>query len=487
MTTQKHIYIAALLILVACAKPQVTGDSASVPSDCVVLPSTGEVADTVRVALSEPVGPAFAPWPRNDAEALLFRHFYETLIATDCLGRVQPSLAWSWRKVDRGRHWVFKLRDDARFWDGSRVTAKNVVWSWQLARFDPATLNAAVDSVVAEGDLNVHVYFRYPHRKVPRLLSSLAFAVAKPAAQENWLTGSGAYRMSVTGERRSWGLERRILAEPTRGAKKPVIDFLETSDRDPRDLLESGVDMVITSDPAVIEYASARVHFAAVPLLWDRTYLFLSPGRVRILANGGKTETIPGDFLEALAKDAVRSDAQGFRAPSWWSEFRVCEAEVSVTAAAVPERGQTRRILYDSDDPVARDLTQRIVSLLSAYTGTSPGTKALDSAVGGARGERPVGEGVARENLNMSLQTGEDWGYIVSIPRLSFDPCHSAAQLIARAPWVGYPNGDLQKTVIPLVDTRKHVIARRDRFGLIGDGYGRVLVVGETPRGTATP
>jgi hypothetical protein len=342
-----------------------------------------------------------------------------------------------------------------------------VEWSWQLARFDPATLNAGVDSVVAEGDRDVHVYFRYPHRKVPRMLSSLAFAVAKPSASENWLTGSGPYRMTV-GEGTS-GNERRILGLPARGAEKPVIEFVEASGRDARDLLESGVDLLVTSDPTVIEYASVRAQYAAVPLLWDRTYLFLSPGRVQILANRGKPGSVPTSLLDALAKDAVRSDAQGFRAPSWWSDFRVCEAEVA--------RGDT----------TARELTQRIVALLAAYTGASDDTKALDTALGGARGTRPVGEGVGTTQLNESLRTGTDWGYIVSIPRLSFDACHTAARLVALAPWIGYPDGDLQKAVVPLVDTRRHAIARRDRFGLVGDGYGRVLIVGETPRGTATP
>ena len=39
---------------------------------------------------------------------------------------INPELATSWELVDDGTAYLFNLREDATFWDGSRVTAADV-------------------------------------------------------------------------------------------------------------------------------------------------------------------------------------------------------------------------------------------------------------------------------------------------------------------------------------------------------------------------
>src|SRR2546426_2341990 len=116
------------------------------PTDTACTIAAGRAAerDTVTVALTEPVDPAHAPVPRNDAERLVFAQLYETLIRLDCAGRVLPGLAKAWE--GREDRWVLTLRDDARFWDGAPVTARDVVASWRAA--DPAL----AQTVAIEGD-----------------------------------------------------------------------------------------------------------------------------------------------------------------------------------------------------------------------------------------------------------------------------------------------------------------------------------------------
>ena len=53
----------------------------------------------------------------------------------------------------------------------------------------------------------------------------------------------------------------------------------------------------------------------------------------------------------------------------------------------------------------------------------------------------------------------------------------ASAVIIRAGTWLGAPGVDLAEALIPLVDVRSHVIARRDRFGLIIDWYGELLVV----------
>src|SRR5512134_1217194 len=57
-----------------------TADSA----ECALIPEPGEPVGTV--ALTDRVDPANAPRPSNDAERVLFRQLYETLVHADCRG-----------------------------------------------------------------------------------------------------------------------------------------------------------------------------------------------------------------------------------------------------------------------------------------------------------------------------------------------------------------------------------------------------------------
>ncbi len=122
--------IALVVITGACARPPepepVPEGAAPLARECEVVSLTDGGADAVNVALLDEVSAAHAPRPRNDAERLLFRHLYETLIRVDCQGRVYPGLAASWSTADRGRSWRFVLRGDARFWDGSHRERRGV-------------------------------------------------------------------------------------------------------------------------------------------------------------------------------------------------------------------------------------------------------------------------------------------------------------------------------------------------------------------------
>ncbi len=53
---------------------------------------------------------------------------FETLVRMDPDSRITPGLAESWRRLD-DRTWEFKLRPNARFHDGTPLTAADVIWS----------------------------------------------------------------------------------------------------------------------------------------------------------------------------------------------------------------------------------------------------------------------------------------------------------------------------------------------------------------------
>lgn len=63
---------------------------------------------------------------------------FEGLLTPDAAGRMVPGVAERWAVSDDALTWTFTLRADARWSDGTRVTAGDFVYSWRRA-VDPAT------------------------------------------------------------------------------------------------------------------------------------------------------------------------------------------------------------------------------------------------------------------------------------------------------------------------------------------------------------
>ncbi len=508
----------ALVALAGCGGRRVVRPEPLILPECEIVPRPDEHADTVRVALFEAPRTKRAPAAGNAGERLLFGQLYETLITVDCLGDMRPALAASWDRGDGGRRWTFELREDALFWDGTPVTARDVVESWRYTALDPMTRGtgtalgsmkrgAGIDSVVTAGERILHVYFSRRHREVPRVLSASMYAVAKSTWDSRWPHGSGPYRI-VSSERESpWASWSTITVQPAFEAKGPVVRFLETSARDARDLLESGIDMLVTADPAVIEYAAGRPRFNTVALPYDRTYILCAPSRVEELKRGGKPGMIHAAFSEALARDAVRGDARGCEPPYWWDELGRCGDPSAAAGSlpgmlkgAYPSYGE-RRILYDAADPVARDLAERIVALAAAglEASAAAGPKASATAGPDASAEAAallstlpgltggdsgmIAGGVTKRELNESLLDGDDFAYIVPVVRRPPDPCEAARTLLDHARWLSGLGDRFREALIPLVDTRPHVIVRSGAVGLLVDWYGNLLILNDTAAG----
>ena len=106
MPAQHVTLVTVVAFLAACAH-------APSPSGAIVgggegscLLATGDVSarsTTITIGLSDAVDPRHAPYPRNDAERIVFRHLYDTPVRVDCDGHVLPGLADRWEKADGGR------------------------------------------------------------------------------------------------------------------------------------------------------------------------------------------------------------------------------------------------------------------------------------------------------------------------------------------------------------------------------------------------
>ncbi|MCK9689633.1 peptide ABC transporter substrate-binding protein [Scleromatobacter humisilvae] len=121
---------------------------------CAVIPP-GTVLDTrqemVRNTGFEPdsLDPSIS---QTDGSIAILSDVFESLTALDGHDQVVPGMAESWRRVD-ALTWVFKLRPNAMWSDGTPVTAGDFVYSWR--RFlDPrmaAFLASSIGVVVSNG------------------------------------------------------------------------------------------------------------------------------------------------------------------------------------------------------------------------------------------------------------------------------------------------------------------------------------------------
>jgi hypothetical protein len=227
----------------------------------------------------------------------------------------------------------------------------------------------------------------------------------------------------------------RLFADPALSVPSgPILDFQAAPHGDPRDALDRGADLVVTRDPAVVDYVANRAEFTTFPLPWSRTYALLQP------AGAHPIWTLGVDSVgRSLARDVAQADARGAEPSVWRRECPHTDLSYVVPPPISP------RIVYPRDDKVAQGLAERIVALTRAVQLRSAG---LDPA-----------------EFAAAVRNQHDWGYVLGLPRQVPAPCHELAALPVGA-WIQ-----------PLIDTRAHAIVRRGAPPLTVDWDGTVRVV----------
>lgn len=240
--------------------------------------------------------------------------------------------------------------------------------------------------------------------------------------------GSVAYR--VTANRAP-----TLLLEPLAGGPRLVIR--SASQADARDLIDAGVDLLLTESPALATYAATRPDVVSVPLPWDRTWVFLTT------LQGGLGIDSSSTVRSGLARDVVRADARVADGPYWWSDIAGCG--VATAPGSTPASPGSSRVVYPRDEPIARSLAERLVALTGAgTTAASLPPNALASA----------------------LAAGTELGYVLPLQRKTLDRCRSIRELLTAAPWLGRVS-NAQTAIGPLIDTRLIAVVRRNRLNLM--------------------
>lgn len=287
---------------------------------CQVL-SADSTSDSLIIGVAEPVDLTHAPVPATEAERFVFGLHYETVVRLDCEGRVVPALASQWIQEDE-RRWRFTLRENARFWDGTPVTAEDVPIAF-------------AESLTTPDARTLRVVLAVPDSGALRRFADPRLAVARSGAAGAPPLGTASHQIMLR------------LAPGT----------------DPRDLLDQGADLLVTDDPETIRYAASRETFDVVPLPWAWTYVFV-----------GASLVWSGDAIGLSGlPEAVRGDVRLAEPPFWWSAAPRCAGAGAGSHYQTP--GTARAIAYPETDPVARDLAGRLAALSAqgqAFPGVGP-------------------------------------------------------------------------------------------------------------------
>jgi hypothetical protein len=408
--------------------------------DCGLISGQGSEA-VASVGLGEPVDRNRAPHPSNQSERLLFRQLYETLVRVDCERNAVPGLAASWRFDASKNTWIVTLRQNARFADDTPVTASNVVSSWMSAGVElRPEVRRLVRSVVTVDDRTLEIALRSQSAGLPLALAHTDLAIAKLVPGLPWPLGTRPARID------SIAAAPAVAGPPAitllTGDSLSSVRFLVSPGRDGRDLLDRGVDLLLTRDPTTLGYAATLPQFVTVGLEWQRTHVLLTPGRART------GPSFSAEERKALAQDAVRGEARGAEGPFWWESLADCEAAPPQAQAQAP--ATTGRIVYNADDGAARDLAERLV-----------GIRTYQRAAG-----------LTGEALALALRRGNEAGYVLSLDRRPLDPCREMQVLADNAVWID------PQVIVPLVDTRLQAIVRRGRSGMITEWDGALFLGG---------
>lgn len=159
-------------------------------------------------ALADPDG-----GPLDPAHRALLGATAQGLVRFDAAGQIEPGLAERWIVIDDGRSYIFRLRDDATWPDGTAVTAEEVVRTLRRV-IAPRTRNtlspflAVIDEIVEMTPQVIEVRLKRPRPDLLKLFAQPEMAVFRTGK----LDGSGPFR--ATPAPRGGGVLLRPVPEP---------------------------------------------------------------------------------------------------------------------------------------------------------------------------------------------------------------------------------------------------------------------------------
>src|SRR5690554_553204 len=185
--------------------------SALLIAGCAASPTDAGQVDSLTVALPGSLSSLYVGAESGILNYYIASITQEGLVSLDADGAIQPGLAESWETPDDVTY-VYELREDAKFQDGTPVTADDVVFSLEQARDETSSPGLSyylggVDTVEKTGEREVTITLTAPDAAFAANMSSggAAFITSEAfwesvdgevGTSGNLLLGSGPYRVT---------------------------------------------------------------------------------------------------------------------------------------------------------------------------------------------------------------------------------------------------------------------------------------------------
>ncbi|GAD88234.1 putative ABC transporter substrate-binding protein [Vibrio halioticoli NBRC 102217] len=205
------------------------------------------------------------PWeissldPAKQGYILTRMQVIETLLNVSDTGEIIPGLATKWQVSDDGLNWLFTLRENVQFQDGTSMDTQSVLKSLHFAMQKHGTLSKAeIETIDTVGEHQIRIQLAQPYIAFTALLTNYSTAILSSASYaENGdivaLYGTGPYQIEqfspphklvVKHYEHYWGKKGQI----------PFASYLTGHRAESRILqAKSGeADIVFTLDPSMI-------------------------------------------------------------------------------------------------------------------------------------------------------------------------------------------------------------------------------------------
>ncbi len=468
--------LVALLLAWSCSRGgggKVEEPTTDSPSMCAVTPEEAvRRGGTIRIALPGGIDRTAIPFPPGEGARLFCRNLYETLTERTCEGKVMPAIARHWSGPDSSGAWTVTIDGDTRFWSGEVVRAVDVAKSWEgtAKRLSTAGVASPWDwfpagegGIRAVDDSTLVIDPGIDGIDLPVILSHPAFAVTGPPVKGALPEGTGPWRIAE-GAKRGKSLIPCVRNPYSRvdpaGADTLLFDVRRPGS-DLRDLPFDQLDLVVMRDGGAVDYAATLPWFTDTALPWNRT-VFLLLADSKYLARLEKA--FAGyPFRESVARDVAEADARPIE-PEEAEKFEriACPAEKNGPAADPPLENGTAYVLYPKGSTGASSIASRVAAIARSPVCSLVGVTAAGASAGRLR-RSPEGTALAA---------------VLPVDAPLRDGCSARASLSRRVPWIveERPESGRSPAVLPLVESRAHLFARKGLAGISVDYRGTILL-----------
>ena len=163
------VLVLAGSILAGCGSSNSTPASGAASTSGSQGTQGSQAKDSLNVVTyADPIGvfPLHVDYSADKTrDGVFFQQVYDTLFRLDAEGNPEPWLATEYEVSEDGLEWTFTLRDDVYFHNGEKMTAEDVVFSWETALAENPTAATSMLNGLAAGEVidDTHVKATLSH------------------------------------------------------------------------------------------------------------------------------------------------------------------------------------------------------------------------------------------------------------------------------------------------------------------------------------